>query len=121
VRLDHLLSKEQPASSAAVRAAWCSCFPSGALAIHLACRLLAVASTPPAGGWNGPLLVAAGWARCWVSEGAGACRAPRHGQALASRGRGRAGAWFRPYLENCTVDASIFFLEVCLVVYLLSY
>jgi hypothetical protein len=23
-------------------------------------------------------------------------------------------AWSRPYLENCTVDASIFFLEVCL-------
>ena len=25
-----------------------------------------------------------------------------------------AWAWFRPYLENCTVDASIFFFEVCL-------
>jgi hypothetical protein len=25
-----------------------------------------------------------------------------------------AVALFRPYLENCTVDASIFFLEVCL-------
>jgi hypothetical protein len=44
----------------------------------------------------GELAGAFGTARCWPFADA----------------RGRA--WFRPYLENCTVDASIFFLEVCL-------
>jgi len=89
--------------------------PSGALAIRpdwLSAPGLVRRSPWAAPGTTGAGAGPAGHAAGYLRERATPGSLERLGRG--PRRMSRRVAQFRPYLENCTVDASIFFLEVCL-------
>jgi hypothetical protein len=115
VRLDHLLSKESLAPSRGECSRGCPLLTSGALVIHSAAadeavsRLRSASAAERAcggGGWVSTLL--------GPEEAGVLCSGEQSRLGLKKRPVRFAGwipggaGWFRPFLENCTVDASIF-------------
>jgi hypothetical protein len=117
VRLDHLLSKEQARARASVPRVHVP-LVGGALVIHSGCLCPGRLVRPPrAGCRNGAWGGLPGVGTLLGPEGTGlALGFFFHGPLPVSAGvRGRG--WCCPYLENCTVDASIF--DICSVAKLL--